>query len=64
MEALRMYVAYRGYSTIRSVTPAGDEGVEYLKKYTALCAELESMVDTIYSYDSFDVYRLWSKGFV
>jgi hypothetical protein len=64
LEALRMYVAYRGYSSIRSVTPVGDEGVGYLKKYEALCTELESTVDTMYNYDSFDVDRLWSKGFV
>jgi hypothetical protein len=64
LEALRMYVAYKGYSSIRSVTPVGDEGVGYLKKYEALCTELEGTVDTMYDYDSFDVDRLWSKGFV
>jgi hypothetical protein len=64
LEALRMYVAYRGYSSVHSVTPVGDEGIGYLKKYEALCTELESTVDTMYNYDSFDVYRLWSKGFV
>jgi hypothetical protein len=64
MEALRMYVAYRGYSTIKSVTPVGDEGLTYLKKYETICKELESTVDTMYNYNSFDADRLWSKGFV
>jgi hypothetical protein len=64
MEALRMYVAYRGYSTIRSVTQLGDEGVNYLKKYESVCKELEGTIDTMYDYITFDENRLYKKGFV
>ena len=64
LEALRMYVAYRGYSTIKSVTPLGDEGLTYLKKYDALCKDLEGSIDTIYNYNVFDEDRLYKKGFV
>jgi hypothetical protein len=64
LEALRMFVAYRGYSTIKSVSPLGDEGLTYLKKYDALCKDLEGSIDTMYNYNGFDADRLWNKGFV
>jgi hypothetical protein len=64
IEALFLYVAYKGYSTVKSITPVGDESLNYLKKYKAMCEELEGTVDTIYNYSSFDPDRLFSKGFV
>lgn len=64
MEALRNYVAYRGFSTVKSVSPVGDEGLTYLKKFENSCQVLKEMTSTIYDYSNFDEVRLWNRGFV
>ena len=49
-EALMMYVAYRGYSTIKSVTEIGDEGFAYKKKFEDSCAKIEQHTDTLFEW--------------
>jgi len=49
-EALLMYVAYRGYSTVKSVTEAGDESFAYRKKFEDSCAKIEQHTDTLFEW--------------
>ena len=61
-EALMNYVAYRGYSTIPSVTPAGDTGMLYKKKFEDSCLRIEQNTDTLYEWAN--PKRLNERGFV
>lgn len=64
LEALRHYVGYRGYSSVKSVTPVGDEGISYLKKFEASCELLKNTTGMLYDHNDFDVDKLYRKGFV
>ena len=61
-EALMNYVAYRGYSTIQSVTPIGDTGLNYKKKFEDSCLRIEQNTDTLYEWAN--PRRLVERGFV
>jgi hypothetical protein len=61
-EALLNYVAYRGYSTIPSITPIGDTGLNYKKKFEDSCLRIEQNTDTLYEWAN--PKRLTQKGFV
>jgi len=61
-EALRLFISYKAYSTTRSVTPVGDEGFTYKKKYDEAVEKLKSKFDL--TYDWADPNRLRQKGFV
>jgi hypothetical protein len=61
-ECLLNYMAYRGYSTVKSVTQAGDEGFNYKKRFEDSVLHLKEITDSLYepSYTQ----RLWDRGFV
>lgn len=61
-EALINYVAYRGYSTVKSVTQAGDEGLNYKKKFEDSCLRIEQNTDTLYEWAN--PKRLEQRGFI
>ena len=61
-EAARLYISYKAYSTTRSVTPTGDEGIVYKKKYDEAVAKLKDKFDLTYEWA--DPNRLRVKGFV
>lgn len=61
-EALINFVGYRAYSTVKSVTPAGDVGLMYKQKFEDSVQKLKDQTDTYV--DDFDHLRLWNKGFV
>jgi hypothetical protein len=61
-EALINYVAYRGYSTVPSITPAGDTGFSYKKKFEDSCLRIEQNTDTLYEWAN--PKRLVERGFV
>ena len=61
-EALMNYIAYRGYSTIQSVTPVGDTGLNYKKKFEDSCLRIEQNTATLYEWA--DPKRLTQRGFV
>ena len=61
-EALMNYVAYRGFSTIQSVTPIGDTGLNYKKKFEDSCLRIEQNTDTLYEWAN--PKRLVERGFV
>ena len=61
-EAVRLYISYKAYSTTRSVTPTGDEGIVYKKKYDEAVGKLKDKFDL--TYDWADPNRLRQKGFV
>jgi hypothetical protein len=61
-EALRLFVSHKAYSTTRSVTPVGDEGFTYKKKYDEAVEKLKQKFDV--TYDWADPERLRQKGFV
>jgi hypothetical protein len=62
VEALMNYVAYRGYSTVPSVTPAGDTGLTFKKKFEDSCLRIEQNTDTLYEWAN--PKRLLQRGFV
>lgn len=61
-EALLNYVAYRGFSTVPSVTPVGDTGLNYKKKFEDSCLRIEQNTDTLYEWAN--PKRLVERGFV
>jgi len=61
-EALMNYVAYRGYSTVKSVTPVGDEGFNYKKRFEDSCLRIEQNTDTLYEWAN--PKRLYERGFI
>lgn len=61
-EALMNYVAYRGYSTIPSVTQAGDTGMLYKKKFEDSVLRIQQNTDTLYEWAN--PRRLNERGFV
>ena len=61
-DAIMLFVSYKAYSTTRSVTPAGDEGIVYKKKYGEAVEKLKDKFDL--TYDWADPNRLRQKGFV
>jgi hypothetical protein len=61
-EALMNYIAYRGYSSIPSVTPAGDTGLMFKKKFEDSCLRIEQNTDTLYEWAN--PKRLLQRGFV
>lgn len=61
-EALINYVAYRGFSTIPSVTPVGDTGLNYKKKFEDSCLRIEQNTDTLFEWAN--PKRLTQRGFV
>ena len=61
-EALRLFVAYRAYSTIKSVTPTGDEHIKYKKMYEDACNLIKVSTEAWYDYTS--VERIYDRGFV
>lgn len=61
-EALINYVGYRGFSTIPSVTPIGDTGLNYKKKFEDSCLRIEQNTDTLYEWAN--PKRLVERGFV
>ena len=56
------YVAYRGFSTVPSVTPVGDTGLNYKKKFEDSCLRIEQNTDTLYEWAN--PKRLVERGFV
>lgn len=61
-ECLLHYMAYRGYSTVKSVTAAGDEGLNYKKRFEDSVQHLKDITDSLYV-PAF-TERLWGRGFV
>ena len=61
-DALRLFVCYKAYSSTRSVTPTGDEGIVYKKKYDEAVSKLKTKFDLTYEWA--DPGRLRQKGFV
>ena len=61
-EALMNYVAYRGFSTVPSVTPVGDTGLNYKKKFEDSCLRIEQNTDTLFEWAN--PKRLTQRGFV
>lgn len=61
-EALRLFVAYRAYSTIKSVTQTGDEHIKYKKMYEDACNLIKVSTEAWYDYTS--VERIYDRGFV
>ena len=61
-EALIHYIAYRGYSTIKSVTPVGAEDMSYKKRFEDSCMHLKEITDNLYEY--IDYTRLFRRCFV
>jgi len=61
-EALIHYIAYRGYSTIKSVTPVGAEDMSYKKRFEDSCLHLKEITDNLYEY--IDYTRLERRCFV
>jgi hypothetical protein len=61
-EALIHYIAYRGYSTIKSVTPVGAEDMSYKKRFEDSCMHLKEITDNLYEY--IDYTRLERRCFV
>lgn len=61
-EALMNYVAYRGFSTVQSVTPVGDTGLNYKKKFEDSCLRIEQNTATLYEWAN--PKRLTQRGFV
>lgn len=61
-EALRLFIAYRAYSTIKSVTQTGDEHIKYKKMYEDACNLIEVSTEAWYDYTS--VERIYDRGFV
>lgn len=61
-EALLNYVSYRAYSSTTSVTPAGDIGLSYKKRFEDSCLHLREVTDSLYEpfYDD----RWNARGFV
>lgn len=64
VEALRYYVAFRGYSTIKSTTTTGDVNVMYKKLFDDACNTLEDTTDMLTDDTSFNENKLWKKNFV
>lgn len=64
VEALRYYVAFRGYSTIKSTTTTGDVNILYKKLYESACDALSNSTDMLTDDNSFDKDKLWKKNFV
>lgn len=64
LEALRYFVSYKGYSTIKSTTPTGDVNVTYKKLFDDACSLLENTTDMLTDDNSFDADKLWKKNFV
>lgn len=61
-EALRLFIAYRAYSTIKSVTQTGDEHIKYKKMYEDACNLIKVSTEAWYDYTS--VERIYDRGFV
>lgn len=61
-EALRLFIAYRAYSTIKSVTQTGDEHIKYKKMYEDACNLITVSTEAWYDYTS--VERIYDRGFV
>jgi hypothetical protein len=61
-EALIHYIAYRGYSAIKSVTPVGAEDLSYKKRFEDSCMHLKEITDNLYEY--IDYSRLFKRCFV
>jgi hypothetical protein len=61
-EALMLYMAYRGYSTIKSVSEVGDEGMIYRKKFEDSCNKITEYTDTLFEWAN--PSRLRQRGFV
>lgn len=61
-EALRLFITYRAYSTIKSVTQTGDEHIKYKKMYEDACNLIKVSTEAWYDYTS--VERIYDRGFV
>ena len=61
-EAMLLYVAYRGYSTIKSTDQTGDDGLSYKKKFEDSCNRI--LENTTTMQDWMNPKRIWQRGFV
>lgn len=61
-EALRLFIAYRAYSTIKSVTQTGDEHIKYKKMYEDACNLIKGSTEAWFDFSNAE--RLSDRGFV